>query len=138
MSRSWTRCISRLSRLGGWQVDVGFGCEERPGTITRYIWRDTLEPVLGEGAEAGEVFERLASMLEKVGAQGEVMPPVEMDGFVAGLVVVPETVSAREWLPCVRGQGTTFEDSEETADMEAALVRQYNGVARELASKPEQ
>ena len=55
--------------------------------MTRYIWRDTLEPVLGEGAEAGEAFERLARMLEKLGVQGEVMPPVEMDGFVAGLVV---------------------------------------------------
>ena len=53
-------------------------------------------------------------------------------------MVLPETAPAREWLPSVWGPGTAFEDSEEAADMRAALIRHYEGVARKLARKPEQ
>ena len=105
--------------------------------MTRYLWSDTLEPVLGEAAEAGEAFERLGRMLEKLGGKGEAMSPVEMDGFVAGLLVLPETVPAPEWMACVWGPRTRFDDSEDAAEMEAALIRHYNGVARKLASEPE-
>ena len=38
--------------------------------MTRYLWSDTLEPVLGEVAEAEEAFERLGRMLENLGAKG--------------------------------------------------------------------
>ena len=105
--------------------------------MIRYVWSDTLEPVLGEAAEAGEAFERLASMLEKLGAKGGAMSPVEMDGFVAGLLVLPETVPVPEWLPCVWGLRTTFDNGGEAAEMEAALIRHYNGVGQKLASEPE-
>ena len=65
------------------------------------------------------------------------MSLVEFDGFVAGLMLLPESVPSPEWLPCVWVPRTTFDDSEEAAGLEAALIRQCNGVARKLASEPE-
>ena len=53
-----------------------------------------------------------------------------MDGFVAGLVVLPDTVQLAEWLPQVWGPETRFDDMDEAAELEAALLGHYHGVAR--------
>lgn len=105
--------------------------------MSRYVWSDTLEPVLDEGVEADEDIQWLGRKLGRLAEEGEAMPVVEMDGFVAGLAVLPDTVPAVEWLPQVWGPGTVFETIEEAREMESALLRHYNGVALTLAEDPE-
>ena len=61
----------------------------------------------------------------------------EMDGFVVGLLVYPETVPASEWLPVAWGTDTKFESIEQTETTAAALIGHYNSVARTLSSEPE-
>ena len=106
--------------------------------MTEYVWSDTLEPVLDEGVEANEEIQRLGRKLGTLAEEGGAMPAVEMDGFVAGLVVLPDTVPAAEWLPQVWGAGTVFENIEEAREMELSLLRHYNGVALTLEEDPEQ
>ena len=67
--------------------------------MSRYFWSDTLEPMLGEGVEAGEDIQQLGRWLGKLAAERGAMPLVELVGFVAGLVVLPAIVSADEWSP---------------------------------------
>ena len=105
--------------------------------MTRYVWSDTLEPVLDEGVEADEDIQRLGRKLGRLAEEGEAMAAVEMDGFVAGLAVLPDSVPAAEWLQQVWGTGTVFENIEEAKEMESALLRHYNGVALTLAEEPE-
>ena len=105
--------------------------------MTRYYWRDTLEPMLGEPAEADEDMQQLGRKLEKLAEQGGAMSAVEMDGFVAGLVVAPATVPAPEWLAQVWGSEAVFDNIEEAGEMEAALLGHYNEVARALEAAPE-
>lgn len=106
--------------------------------MSRYYWRDTEEPMLGEGAEADEDAQQLARMLRKLAEQGAGMSGVEMDGFVAGLVVLPDTVPTAEWLPQVWGPESVFENMDEAEKMEAAVLGHYHGVARTLEEAPEQ
>ena len=106
--------------------------------MTRYVWDDTLEPVLDEGVEADEEIQQLGMKLGKLAAEGGAMPVVEMDGFVAGLVVLPVSVPPDEWLPQVWGPGTVFDKIEEAEEMESAVLRHYNGVALTLKEAPEQ
>ena len=104
--------------------------------MRRYIWSDTLEPMLGEGVEAEEDIQQLGRSLAKLAAEGGAMPLVEMDGFVAGLLVLPDTEPAVEWLAQVFGPGTALEDIEEAEAMEAALLGHYHGVAGTLEENP--
>ena len=106
--------------------------------MTRYVWSDTLEPVLDEGIEADEEIQQLGRKLGKLAEEGGAMPAVEMDGFVAGLAVLPDSVPAAEWLPQVWGPGTVFDDMEEAEAMGAAVLEHYNGVALTLEMDTEQ
>ena len=106
--------------------------------MSRYYWSDTLEPILGEGVEAEEDIQQLGRKLGILAKQGGAMPLVEMDGFVAGLQVLPEVVPAPEWLVHVWGAETAFADIEEAAELEAAVRGHYYGVARTLEEDPEQ
>ena len=105
--------------------------------MNRYYWSDTLEPVLGEGAEADEDIQQLGRQLGKLAEEGAAMTGVEMDGFVAGLAVMPDTVPAAAWLPEVWGPATAFGNMDEAADMEAALLAHHRGVQRTLDEDPE-
>ncbi len=106
--------------------------------MSRYHWSDTLEPVLGEGIDAEEDLQQLGRKLRKLAEEGAAMPVVEMDGFVAGLQVLPEVVPAPEWMVHVWGAGTAFSDIAEAAEMEAALLGHYHGVGRTLEEEPDQ
>ena len=105
--------------------------------MSRYYWEDTLEPVLGEGIEAEEDIQQLGRKLGKLAGEGRAMPLVEMDGFVAGLQVLPEVVPAREWLVHVWGVETAFADIEEAAELEAAVRGHYCDVGRTLEEDAE-
>ena len=106
--------------------------------MSRYYWSDTLEPVLDEGIEAEEDIQQLGRKLRKLAEEGAAMPAVEMDGFVAGLQVLPEVVPAPEWLVHVWGPETGFDNIEEGTEMEAALLGHYYGVGHTLEEAPEQ
>ena len=88
--------------------------------------------MLGEGVEAEEDVRQLGRKLGRLAAEGGAMPLVEMDGFVAGLVILPAAVSAAEWLPEVWGPENVFDTIEEAEAMVAALLGHYNAVARTL------
>lgn len=105
--------------------------------MSGYYWEDTLEPVLGEAVEAEEDTQQLGRKLRKLAEAGGAMPAVEMDGFVAGLHVLPEVVPAPEWTVRVWGSETAFENIKEAAELEAALLVHYRGVARKLEEEPE-
>ena len=47
--------------------------------------------MLGEGAEADEDIQQLARKGRRLADRGTAMSAVEMDGFVAGIVVLPAT-----------------------------------------------
>ena len=106
--------------------------------MSRHHWSDTLEPVLGEGIEAEEDIQQLARKLRKLAEEGAAMPAVEMDGFVAGLQVLPEVVPAPEWVVHVWGPETEFDNIGEGAGMEAALLGHFHGVGRTLEEAPDQ
>ena len=106
--------------------------------MSRYHWSDTLEPILGEGIEAGEDIQQLGEKLGKLAEEGAAMPAVEMDGFVTGLQVLPEVVPAPEWVVHVWGPETEFDNIAEGMEMEAALLGHYHGVGRTLEEEPEQ
>ena len=106
--------------------------------MSRYYWSDTLEPMLEEGVETEGDIQQLGRKLGELAEEGGAMPLLEMDGFVAGLQVLPEAVPAPEWLVHVWGAETAFADIEEAAEMEAALRGHYNGLARTLEEDPEQ
>lgn len=105
--------------------------------MTRYRWADTNESVLGEVPEyVDEDVGRLASMLERLAAEGEAMSVVEWDGFAAGLAVQAKPVPSSEWIRHVRGPDTRPERDEEIGRLEAALLDYSESVARTLAETP--
>ena len=105
--------------------------------MTRFHWSDTGEPVLGEPDAADESVERLGGMLKELAPEGNAMSAVEMDGFVAGLVVYPVIVPHSEWLSHVWGPETAFGHAGQAEAMEWALIDHYNGIACSLAQEPE-
>ena len=68
--------------------------------MIRYCWRDTLDLMLAEGDED---IQQLARKLRRLAQRGGAISGVEMDGFVAGLLVLPDKVSTAEWLPQISG-----------------------------------
>ena len=52
--------------------------------------------MLGEGVEAEENIQQLGRKLGKLAEEGGAMPLLEMDGFVVGLLVLPDAVSAAD------------------------------------------
>lgn len=57
--------------------------------MTPYYRRDTLDLMVGEGAED---VQQLARKLRRLAQRGGAISGVEMDGFVAGLLVLPDRV----------------------------------------------
>ena len=56
--------------------------------------------MLGEGDDDIQQLER---KLRRLAQRGGATSSVEMDGFVAGLLMLPENVPAAEWLPQIWG-----------------------------------
>ena len=65
------------------------------------------------------------------------MNVVRLDGYVAALIVYPDTIPQSEWLPGVWGSDLGFEDADGTEATVAAVMGHYSRIARELAESPE-
>ena len=80
---------------------------------------------------------RLRDLLDTIPSEWKGMNVVELDGYVAALIVCPDTVPPSEWLPGVWGSHIGFEDAEGTEATIAAVMGHYSRIARELAESPE-
>ena len=80
---------------------------------------------------------RLQELLDTIPSDWKGMNVVELDGYVAGLIVCPDTVPPDEWLPGVWGSNIGFEDAEGMEPTIAAVMAHYSRIARELAERSE-
>ena len=82
-------------------------------------------------------LDRLRDLLDTIPSEWKGMNVVELDGYVAALIVCPHTIPPSEWLPGVWGSHIGFEDAEGTEATIAAVMGHYSWIARELAESPE-
>ena len=82
-------------------------------------------------------LDHLQDLLATIPAEWKGMNVVELDGYVAALIVCPHTIPPSEWLTGVWGSHIRFEDAEGTEATIAAVMGHYSRVARELAESPE-
>jgi uncharacterized protein len=65
----------------------------------------------------------------------------ELDGFIAGLLICPETIPPGEWFAAafgLQGRGSsTFESIDHANEVLALVMDYYNGIAAVLARHPE-
>ena len=80
---------------------------------------------------------RLRNLLDTIPSEWKGMNIVELDGYVAALIVCPHTIPPSEWLPGVWGSHIDFEDAEGTEETIAAVMGHYRRIARQLAESPE-
>ena len=85
---------------------------------------------------AAEEIAFLTDLLDRIGEEREAMTVVELDGFVAGLVLCPEWIGPAEWLPLVWGGDRASGDVEESVDAMLAVAAHYRRVAEDLANDP--
>ena len=81
---------------------------------------------------------RLQDLLATIPPDWNGMNVLELDGYVAGLIVCPDTVPPSEWLPGVWGSKLGFEDAEGTEETVAAVMGHCSRIGRELAESPEE
>ena len=81
--------------------------------------------------------DRLQDLANALPVQPGSMSLAELDGYVAGLIVCPETVPPSEWLPGVWGGEHPFADADEAEAAIAAVMGHYNRIARDLAECPQ-
>ena len=62
----------------------------------------------------------------------------EIDGYVAALIVYPETVEPSEWRPGIWGGDRAFADGTGAKAAIAAVIKYYDRIAQELAACPEE
>ena len=86
---------------------------------------------------AAEEIAFLTDLLDRIGEERDAMTVVELDGFVAGLVLCPEWIGPAEWLPLVWGGERASEDVEESVDATLAVADHYRRVAEALAGDPQ-
>ena len=82
-------------------------------------------------------LDRLHDLLSAIPAERDGMTIAELDGYVAALIVCPDTIPPSEWLPRVWGGEHEFGDVDEAEATIAAVMGHYNRIARELAEHPE-
>ena len=82
-------------------------------------------------------LDRLQELLATIPPEWKGMNVVELDGYVAALIVCPHTIPPSEWLPGVWGSDIGFEDLDGTEEAIAAVMEHYSRIARELAESPE-
>ena len=82
-------------------------------------------------------LDRLDDLLSAIPAERDGMTIAELDGYVAALIVCPDTIPPSEWLPAVWGEDHEFGDVAEAEATIAAVMGHYNRIARELAEHPE-
>ena len=81
-------------------------------------------------------LDRLQELLATIPAEWKGMNVVELDGYVAALIVCPDTVPPSEWLPGVWGSDLGFEDLEGTEETIAAVMEHYSRIAAGAGGKP--
>ena len=81
--------------------------------------------------------EEVAFLTDRLGEERETMTAVELNGFVAGLVLCPEWVGPAEWLALIWGGARASEDVEESVDATLAVTDHHRRVAEDLASDPQ-
>ena len=72
-----------------------------------------------------------------VAGEGAGMTLPELDGFMAALIVCPETIVPSEWVPELWGEDRVFEDEAAMEASFAAVMMHYNRIATVLAAQPE-
>ena len=82
-------------------------------------------------------LDRLQELLDAIPADREGMGVAELDGYVAALIVCPDTILPSEWLSGVWGEDHVFEDAVGAEATIAAVMGHHNRIARELAERPE-
>ena len=82
-------------------------------------------------------LDRLNDLLSAIPAERDGMTIAELDGYVAALIVCPETIMPSEWLAGVWGEDHAFGDVAEAEATIGAVMGHYNRIARELAECPE-
>ena len=82
-------------------------------------------------------LDRLQELLATIPPEWKGINVVELDGYVAALIVCPDTIPPSEWLPGVWGSDLGFEDADGTEATVAAVMGHYSRIARELAESPE-
>ena len=84
-----------------------------------------------------EEIEHLEYMLWSDELMFTAMMPSEFDGLVAGVLLCPEQISPKDWLPLVLGDPEALLglDPVEGQEVLDALVAHYNRVAENLVSK---
>jgi uncharacterized protein len=79
--------------------------------------------------------------LELLALSDEAMLLEVLDGFIAGLLVCPEPIPAREWLHWVwdsdGGDRPAFESLEQFNRVLGLVTQYYDGIARTLAERPD-
>jgi uncharacterized protein len=90
------------------------------------------EPALSSDLEALDHF------LLSDRAPPDSMGLSDLDGFLTGLVVGPETIMPSEWLPVIwGGESPVYDNLEEAQTILAAIMGRYNEIARGLDADPE-
>ena len=79
---------------------------------------------------------RLQHLLATIPSEWKGMNVVELDGYVAALIVCPHTIPPSEWFPGVWGSHIGFEDLDGTAATIAAVMGHYSRITRQLAESP--
>lgn len=83
-------------------------------------------------------LEWLQDLLDFIPLEYDPMCVAELDGYLAALVVCPETIPPSEWLPAIWGEDYAFGDADEAEATVAAVMVHYNRIAGELADRPEE
>ena len=73
-------------------------------------------------SDADPELDRLQDLLATIPSEWKGMNAVELDGYVAALIVCPDTVPPSEGLPGVWGSNIGFEDAEGTEATIAAVM----------------
>ena len=84
-------------------------------------------------------LETLATLLCGLPIENDGMTVSELDGFVVGLLVCPEMIMPKEWLPVVWGDGVveSCRDEEHLKTTLNAVMDHYNRIAKLLATSPD-
>ena len=89
-------------------------------------------------SDADNDLRRLQDALDAVRPERASLFVPEIDGYVAALIVCPETVEPSEWLPGIWGWNRAFADGAGAKAAIAAVMEYYDRTAQQLASCPEE
>ena len=83
---------------------------------------------------------RLDRALDDLSEHGEPMTLSELDGYLAGIIVCPDTIMPSTWLPMVWGEGdnaAVFENMSQAKAVTGMVMEYYNTIAKDIARGPD-